>query len=60
MAARDAIITGKFETPEMPHAETLRLMKFYDALRRTWKIRFPMDEPWEDPQPTPGPGPIKA
>ena len=60
MAARDAIITGKFETPEMPHAETLRLMKFYDTLRRTWKIRFPMDEPWEDPQPTPGPGPIKA
>lgn len=44
MSARDAIITGNTECPEMPHAETLRIMQMCDNLRKTWKIDFPMDE----------------
>lgn len=44
MSARDAIITGKFESPEMPHKETLRIMKICDTLRNAWKIKFPMEQ----------------
>lgn len=36
IAARDAIITGKVETPVMPHAETYRIMEFMDTLRKKW------------------------
>lgn len=44
MSARDAIIIGNTESPEMPHAETLRIMQMCDSLRKTWKIEFPMDK----------------
>lgn len=43
IAARDAIILGKFECAEMPHTETLRIMQMMDTLRKNWKISFPMD-----------------
>lgn len=43
IAARDAIIIGKYECPEMPHAETLRIMQMMDSLRRSWKMEFPME-----------------
>lgn len=48
IAARDAIILGKIEFDEMPHSETLRLMRFMDSVRKTWRYRFPM-EPSEIP-----------
>lgn len=43
IAARDAIIIGKYECPEMPHAETLHIMQMMDSLRRSWKMEFPME-----------------
>lgn len=44
LAARQAIITGKYETPEMPHKETVRILKICDNLRKSWNIKFPMEE----------------
>lgn len=44
LAARDAIILGNIECKEMPHAETIRIMKLLDAIRGTWKYKFPMEE----------------
>lgn len=44
LAARNAIIVGQCETPEMPHAETLRIMKLMDTLRNNWKVKFPMEQ----------------
>lgn len=43
-ASIDAIRQGKIETPYMPHAETLRIMRMMDDLRSEWGVRFPMDE----------------
>ena len=43
LAARDAIILGKTYCEEMPHSETLRIMKLMDMLRNAWKIKFPME-----------------
>ncbi len=43
MAARDAIILGACESPEMPHDETLRIMRIMDGLRKTWNVKFPME-----------------
>lgn len=44
LAARNAIILGNVDCPEMPHSETLRLMKLTDTIRAAWKLRFPMEE----------------
>lgn len=43
-ASIDAIRQGKIETPYMPHAETLRIMRLLDDLRSEWGVKFPMDE----------------
>lgn len=43
LAARDAVIVGAIESGEMPHEETLRIMRICDGLRRTWGVKFPMD-----------------
>lgn len=42
--ARNAIITGKIECPEMTHVETLYTMQVMDSMRKIWKIQFPMEE----------------
>lgn len=39
----DAMDSGKIECWEMPHAETLRIMKFMDSLRKEWGIRYPFE-----------------
>ncbi len=44
LAAREAIITGKVETVEMPHSESIRIMKLCDNLRDAWSIKFPMEQ----------------
>lgn len=44
LAAREAIILGNPEFKEMPHSETVRIMKLLDALRNTWKLKFPMED----------------
>lgn len=43
IAARDAIILGKYECEEMPHAETIRILQLTDSLRKSWKLTFPME-----------------
>lgn len=34
---------GLFESPMMPHAETLSIMQQMDELRREWGVKYPMD-----------------
>lgn len=48
MAARDAIITGKLECPEMTHKETLRIMSLMDMLRKSWQYKLPMEKDTPD------------
>ena len=40
-AAVKAIHEGAVECPQMPHAETLRIMRMLDSLRAQWGIVFP-------------------
>jgi predicted dehydrogenase len=42
-AAIDAIRAGEIETPFMPHAETLRIMRLMDELRREWGVKYPFE-----------------
>lgn len=44
LEAAEAIRQGTIEPASMPHAETLRVMRMLDSLRKEWGIRFPMDE----------------
>lgn len=43
IAARNTIILGKIEPPQMPHAETLRIMAMMDGLRARWDYKMPME-----------------
>lgn len=42
-ACAEALRKGWTEAPDMPHAETLRVMKLMDALRAEWGVRFPFE-----------------
>ena len=42
-AAIKAVSRGETECEEMPHAETLRIMKIMDGLRAEWGVRFPFE-----------------
>jgi len=44
IAAIDAINEGRIECPEMPHSETLFMMKLMDSIRSAWGIRFPFED----------------
>ena len=44
IACREALIEGLLEPREMPHEETLYIMRLMDELRRKWGVRYPMDE----------------
>lgn len=46
-ACIDALQAHRTEVPQMPHAETLRIMQLMDGLRRQWGVRFPNDEKME-------------
>lgn len=39
-----AIREGKTECEEMPHGETLRVMKLMDEMRAKWGMKYPMEE----------------
>lgn len=41
---RRCIDAGLLESPMMPHAETLSIMKQMDALRKEWGVVYPMDK----------------
>ena len=38
-----AIEQGELECPQMPHEETLRMLRWMDELRRQWGVTFPME-----------------
>lgn len=38
-----ALEAGEIECPEMPHAETIRIMKLMDSLRYEWGIKYPFE-----------------
>lgn len=42
-AALRMIEEGRLECPEMPHAETIRVMELMDSLRRSWRMVYPFD-----------------
>lgn len=43
IACMKAIREGKTQCPEMPHSETLRVMKLMDAVRSEWGMRYPCE-----------------
>lgn len=43
LACMEAISQGKSECPQMPHAETLRVMKLMDQIRESWGMKFPCE-----------------
>ena len=43
IACRKALIDGLLEPREMPHDETLFIMRLMDDLRRKWGVRYPYD-----------------
>lgn len=42
-ACRQAVENGKYECPQMPHTETLRIMKLMDQIREMWGMTFPCE-----------------
>ena len=44
LACRQALMDGRLEPIEMPHAETLYIMQLMDGLRRKWGVHYPMDK----------------
>lgn len=42
-SALDAIADGKLECSEMPHDETMRMMKLMDKLRQQWNVKYPFE-----------------
>lgn len=42
-AAARALLAGKTECEEMPHADTLRIMALMDRIRGAWGLRFPFE-----------------
>ena len=42
-ASMKAIAEGRLECDEMPHSETLRVMRIMDSLREQWGIRYPFE-----------------
>lgn len=42
-AALDAIANGKCETEEMPHSETVKMLKIMDYLRSRWGVKYPFE-----------------
>lgn len=43
-AAIKAINAGEIECPQMPHSETLKMMKLMDSLRAQWNIVYPFEK----------------
>jgi predicted dehydrogenase len=42
MSARQAIIVGRAETPENKPTDIMALYSFTDAIRKTWKLAYPL------------------
>lgn len=48
IASLGAIDRGQLECWEMPHAETVRIMRMMDELRNAWGVVYPFEEDVED------------
>lgn len=44
VACKEAMAEGLLEPPQMPHEETLRIMRIMDGLRQQWGVHYPMDD----------------
>ncbi len=44
IACREALLNGLKEPLEMPHEETLFIMRMMDDLRQRWGVHYPMDD----------------
>ena len=44
LACKNALEQGLLECPEMPHKETLEIMKQMDALRKQWGLQYPEEK----------------
>lgn len=42
-ACASAIASGSIECPDMPHADTLRMMRLLDQIRDRWGLRYPCE-----------------
>lgn len=42
-ACMEAMEKGLLECPQMPHAETLRMMRLMDSIRAAWGMKYPME-----------------
>ena len=42
-AAAQAMLDGRIECAEMPHADTMRIMKLMDSLRADWELTYPFE-----------------
>ena len=42
-AAAQAVLNGRTECAEMPHADTMRIMKLMDSLRADWELTYPFE-----------------
>lgn len=42
IAAREAIIRGQVEVGDIPHSNSLNLLRITDSLRKTWKVSYPL------------------
>ena len=42
-ACMRALESGELECPDMPHAETIRVMELMDALRAQWGVKYPFE-----------------
>ncbi|WEV72761.1 Gfo/Idh/MocA family oxidoreductase [Bifidobacterium sp. ESL0790] len=42
-SAANAILDGKTECTEMPHSDTLRIMKLMDQIRNIWGLKYPFE-----------------
>lgn len=43
LACIDALDHGKLECEQMPHTETIKIMKWMDEIRYGWGIRYPFE-----------------
>jgi len=43
LACKEALEKGWKECPDMPHAETLRIMAQMDAIREGWGMKYPQE-----------------
>ena len=43
-ACVEAMKNGLLECPQMPHAETIKVMELMDSLRKEWGVIYPWDE----------------